>query len=69
MQTVRARSVSGQNLRPKAGDEVSVRDFTNKAQLPAIGVTVDGKTVRPRDEKGRPPWMRGPPRYSEPYFA
>jgi hypothetical protein len=66
---VRARSVSRQNLRPKAGDEVSVRGFTSKAQVPAIGVTVDGKTVRPRDEKGRPPWMRGPPRYSEPYFA
>lgn len=48
-----------QNFSPKAGDEASVRGLRTDGLVLAITVTANGRTIRLRDEDGRPVWMRG----------
>jgi hypothetical protein len=50
-----------QNFNPKAGEEAVVKAYKMNETLIAITVQLSpgGKTVRFRDENGRPLWMRG----------
>jgi hypothetical protein len=50
-----------QNFNPKAGDEVTVKGYKADDYVVAISVTLEseGRTLKLRDEDGRPVWMRG----------
>jgi hypothetical protein len=56
-----------QDFNPKAGAEIHVKGFKVNDDVMAITVSLpsEGKTLKLRDEEGRPVWMRGrrgPPR-------
>ncbi len=60
-----------QGFNPKVGDEISAKAIKMDADFVALSVTLanSGKTIRLRDEQGRPLWrggmrggMRGPMR-------
>lgn len=55
------RYLMRQNFSPKAGDEVVVKGYKTTDQVVASSVTLAGanKTLKLRDEKGRPVWMGG----------
>ncbi len=53
------RYLMEQDFNPKAGDEAAVHGYQVDGDVIAISVTVRGKTLRLRDEDGRPVWMRG----------
>jgi len=60
------RYLMEQDFNPKAGEEVAVRGYQVSGDIIAITVTCRGKTLKLRDDNGRPVWMRGrrggPPR-------
>ena len=60
------RYLMEQDFNPKAGDEITVRGFrVNDSVLAAtVSLSATGKTLRLRDDSGRPVWTRG--RYGPP---
>ena len=55
------RYLMRENFSPKAGDEVLVKGYKTADQVVANSITLpgDNKTLKLRDEKGRPVWMGG----------
>ncbi len=60
------RYLMEQGFNPKAGEEVVVKGYRVNKTLVAVSVSLpaSGKTLRLRDDNGRPVWMRG--RYGPP---
>ena len=58
------RYLVAQGLNPKVDDEIVVKAYPVNGDYVAASVTLvgSGKTVRLRDENGRPLWRGGPPR-------
>lgn len=56
------RYLMEQNFNPKAGAEITVKGYQVAKDVVAITVATGGKTLRLRDEDGRPVWMGGPHR-------
>ena len=59
------RYLMAQGFNPKLGDEIAVKGYKMNGDIVAATVTLpaDNKTIRLRDESGRPLWrggMRGP---------
>ena len=59
------RYLMAQGFNPKLGDEIAVKAYKMSGDMVAATVTLpaDNKTIRLRDEAGRPLWrggMRGP---------
>ncbi len=55
------RYLMEQNFNPKAGQDVTVKGYRLKDEVVAISVSLpsEDKTIKLRDEDGRPVWMRG----------
>lgn len=58
------RYLMTQGFNPKVNDEIVVKAYPVNGDYVAVSVTLvgSGKTVRLRDENGRPLWRGGPPR-------